>query len=409
MRNHSLSTACLILLALSAPALAQKTLYVSPDGQPTSPGTQAQPLSSLAGAVSLAQPGDTIQISPGVYYESKTIVLGTKATADAPIHVTGPIGNPIIIDFSAESEDKLHSVGIELSGDYWYLTSIEVTHAGSFGFHITGSHNTLDHCISAENRNSGTQIETNGSYTLIEDCQSYRNFDPKTYGEDADGFTAKHNIGPGNEFLRCTSYQNADDGFDFWMAPKPLLVLDCVSFRNGYNLWGIWPYEGDGNGFKFGGNYVDTAHICRNCVSIENPLNGFDQNHNIGPLTIENCVAIRCGKGFSFPEVPRTGQVYLRNDTSFGCQNVLAPGVITQNCNWHPDVQVGVLGPLPRPGHRDIPGAGEVPTTEPSPTIVPAEAPEWGYPSDTPKRRDPELADTRASGQATRPSDYPNP
>ncbi len=408
MKNPSLPLACLLLLSI-CPRLIAATLFVSPDGQPGSPGTQQNPLPSLVDAAAIAQPGDTIQMLPGVYHEPKTVNLSTKATEQSPIHVTADVGNPVVLDFSAQPEDRAHSIGVELSGNYWFLTSIEVTHAGSFGFHITGSHNTLDHCISAENRNSGTQIETNGSYTLVVDCQSYRNFDPKSYGEDADGFTAKHKIGPGNEFLRCRSYQNADDGFDFWMAPEPILTIDCVSYRNGYNIWGIWPYEGDGNGFKFGGNYVAVAHVCRGCVSIENPLDGFDQNHNIGPVTVEDCIAIRCGKGFSFPEVPRAGQVVLRNCTSFGCQNVLEPDIVTENCHWYPDVQAGVLGPLPLPGHRDIPGAGAVPTTEPSPIIVPAEAPEWGYPNDTPKRRDPELADTRASGQATRPSDYPNP
>jgi hypothetical protein len=355
----------------------------------------------IADAIADAQPGDTINIAPGTYFVSKTLLLHAKGTGDAPIKLQSSGPDRVIFDFSAQPEDKLHSRGIEISGDYWQLTGIEVAHAGSFGFYITGSHNTLENCVSRENRNSGTQIETNGSYNLIENCQSYRNFDPITHGEDADGFTAKHKIGPGNVFRGCISYQNADDGFDLWMAPCPVVIEDCVAFRNGYNLWKIWPYEGDGNGFKFGGNYVATAHICRRCVSVENPLAGFDQNHNIGPLTLEDCIAIRCGKGFSFPEVPRVGKDVLRRCTSFGCRNILQPELVSENNHWYPDIPVGVLGPLPLPGHRDIPGAGEVPTTEPEPNIVPAGAPEWGFPSDTPLTRDPELAATRASTRPT--------
>src|SRR5208283_1611356 len=134
-----------------------------------------------------------------------------------------------------------HCVGVEISGSWWTLVGVEVAHAGSYGFHITGSHNTLQYCVSRENRNSGTQIDSNGSFTLVENCESFRNFDPITHGEDADGFTAKHHIGPGNVFRHCRSYQNADDGWDLWMATNPVLIEDCVSFRNGYNLCNIWP------------------------------------------------------------------------------------------------------------------------------------------------------------------------
>ncbi|MGD1277965.1 MAG: right-handed parallel beta-helix repeat-containing protein [Tepidisphaeraceae bacterium] len=374
-----------------------RTLFVSSGGQIGAAATEQNPLPSLADAVAQAKPGDIIRLAPGTYHESKTIRLQANGTETQPIRVECPSPDRAVLDFSAQAEDKKNSHGIDVAGDYWQLVGIEVAHAGSYGFFITGSHNLLDHCVSRENRNSGTEISTGGGYNLIQYCQSYRNFDPKTSGEDADGFTAKHEVGPGNVFRGCLSYQNADDGWDLWMAPNPVLIEDCVSVRNGYNLWHIYPYEGDGNGFKFGGNYVATAHICRRCVSIENPLNGFDQNHNIGPITVEDCVAIRCGKGFSFPELPRTGQVVLRNNTSFGCQNVLEPQVVSENNHWYPDIPVGVLGPLPRPGHRDRPHAGEVPTTSPAPIVVPQDAPEWGFPSDTPPVRDPELPTTQPS------------
>jgi hypothetical protein len=351
--------------------------------EPHSASIDALTASSLAEAVENAKPGDTIRVAPGTYSFDKPLRLLAKGTAAQPIQIecTGP--GRAVFDFSAEPEKK-GEFGIDLSGDYWTLNKIEVAHAGQFGVNITGSHNTLLHCVTRENRSSGTQIEAGGSYTLIEDCESFRNFDLRTKGEDADGFTAKHAVGPGNIFRRCRAYQNSDDGWDLWMSPNPVLIEDCVSFRNGYNIWHFPDFQGDGNGFKFGGNYVATAHVARRCVSIENPLNGFDQNHNIGALTLEDCVAIRCGKGFCFPELPRQGKVILRRDTSFGCQNVLEPEVVMEDCRWYPDIPTGTLGPPPRPGHRDVKGAGEVPTTEPTPLRLPEGAPAWGRPADTP-------------------------
>jgi hypothetical protein len=340
--------------------------------------------SSLATALADAQLGYTIQLAPGTYRLDAPLRLAAKGTADHPIHLVCAGPGRAILDFAAEAEDRKF-VGVDLSGDYWQLTGIEVAHAGGYGFDITGSHNILQGCVSRENRNTGTQIDAGGSYNVIEDCESFRNFDPKTKGEDADGFTAKHAIGPGNVFRRCRSFQNADDGFDLWMSPSAVVIEDCLSYRNGYNIFNCPDFQGDGNGFKIGGNYVAAAHVLRRCVSIENPLHGFDQNHNVGAVTLEECTAIRCGKGFCFPELPRDGgKITLRRCISFGCMNVLEPQVVMDDCRWYADIPTGTLGPPPRPGHRDSQGAGEVPTTEPTPLYLPDGAPMWGRPADTP-------------------------
>ena len=53
-----------------------------------------------------------------------------------------------------------------------------------------------------------------GARNKVINCDSYRNFDAVTDGENADGFAAKDRVGPGNEFRGCRSWQNADDGWD---------------------------------------------------------------------------------------------------------------------------------------------------------------------------------------------------
>ncbi len=64
-------------------------------------------------------------------------------------------------------------------------------------------------------------------------------------------------------------------------------------------------------------------------MAIENPLHGFDQNHNLGPLTLEDNTAIRCGRGFAIAEAARGGRIVLRNNTAFGSQNVLEPNLLS--------------------------------------------------------------------------------
>jgi len=331
----------------------------------------ANDAASISEVVAKAQPGDTIRIASGTYKLARPLTLEAKGTQAQPIRVESQWTDRAVLDFSDEPEDRRID-GIEIKGDYWQVVGIEVAHAGSHGINISGNHNLLERCVTRENRNTGTQISPPGSHNLILNCESFRNCDFKTKGEDADGFAAKHEVGPGNVFRGCRSYQNADDGWDFWMAPNSILIEDCVAFRNGYNIWKIEGFQGDGNGFKFGGNYVATPHVARRCVSIENPLHGFDQNHNVGGITLEDCIAIRCGVGFSFPEVPRSGQNVLRRNTSFGCSNVLERHMISEDNQWWPEIPAGGSGPPPRPGHRDSPNAGAVPTTQEAPLVTPS-------------------------------------
>lgn len=365
----------LLLVTLGAatpPGAAGRIWYVSTTGKRGAAGTEQAPFASLSEAVARVQAGDVIRVAAGTYREGRTIRLDARGTEKQPVRVeAGELDRPVL-DFAAQPEDEKGSRGLELTGDYWQLVGIEVAHAGSFGIFVTGSHNVIHRCVARENRNTGIQLDARASYNLISDCDSYRNFDPATSGENADGFGAKHAVGPGNVFRGCRAYQNADDGFDLWMAPYPIVIEDCVAFRNGYNLWGAEDFQGDGNGFKLGGNYVDAAHQVRRSVAIENPLNGFDQNHNLGGLTIEDSLAIRCGRGFMLPETARHGRNLLRGNSTFGSQNVLEPRAASVGNHWYPDIAVGNLGPPPRPGHRSVAGAGPEPAAQEAPLLTPS-------------------------------------
>lgn len=368
-RFLALGLALLATLCVAPRSAVARTLFAAPAGNSGAAGTEQAPL-DLETAIAKAHAGDSVRAAPGTYALSRTLRLQIKGAENKPIRFESAGPDRALLDFAAQAEDAGNE-GIEITGDWWQLAGIEVAHAGSYGIYITGSHNTLERCVARENRSTGMQIDVGGGYNSIQNCESFKNFDPKTRGENADGFAVKHAAGPGNVFRACRSYQNADDGWDLWMAPNPVVIEDCVSFRNGYNTFGIKDFQGDGNGFKLGGNYIDVAHVVRRSVAIENPLNGFDQNHNLGALTIEDSVAIRCGRGFSMPEAARGGHVTLRGNLSFGSQNILEPHLVGEANHWYPDIAAGGLGPPPRPGHRDVPGAGPVPTTREAPVLTP--------------------------------------
>lgn len=74
------------LLALVSSASAA-TFHVATTGNDANPGTEISPVRRVQWALSLAQPGDSIRLSPGVYAED--VLTVRNGTADAPITLDG--------------------------------------------------------------------------------------------------------------------------------------------------------------------------------------------------------------------------------------------------------------------------------------------------------------------------------
>jgi hypothetical protein len=319
---------------LLAPLASAAVYYVSPNGRNDASGSADSPLTSLAAAAEHAQPGDIIRVASGLYRQEQTIELKANGTAERPIRIEGAEGAAPHFDFSAQQfEKKQH--GIHVQGNYWHLVGLEVTGTARFGINVSGHHNIVERCRAHENQSTGIQLSAPASYNLILDCDSYRNFDRPTRGENADGFGAKFQIGPGNVIRGCRSWENADDGFDLWRAPHPVRIENCLAYRNGLNLWGIDGFTGNGNGFKVGGDFVTAAHTIIGCTAIDQPKRGFDQNNNTAGLVIEHCTAIHCLIGFSFTLATKDGHPHvLRDNVGWDAPAVVVEGTVLERNHW---------------------------------------------------------------------------
>ncbi|MBP7142316.1 MAG: right-handed parallel beta-helix repeat-containing protein [Opitutaceae bacterium] len=310
------------------------TLFVSVNGNAGASGTEAAPFGSLAAAAEIARPGDTIRVGPGTYRPESTIEFAGNGNASAVIRVEAAGPERPIFDFSNGGKDR-RAHGFAVSGDYWHLVGLEVTGAAGFGISLTGHHNVTERCRAHANQNTGINLGAPASDTLVLDCESYRNVDFPTRGQNADGFGAKFNVGPGIVFRGCRAWENADDGFDLWKAPHPVRIENCVAYRNGLDLWKIEGFTGNGNGFKVGGDFVAAAHVIVGCVAIDQPKRGFDQNNNTGPLLFERCTAIHCGKGFSVILATKSGEPnVLRDNVAWDAPAVLVHGTVEENNLW---------------------------------------------------------------------------
>jgi len=168
---------------------------------------------------------------------------------------------------------------------------------------------------------------------LIKNCDSFHNFnyDPARtprIGNNADGFGAKFIIGPGNVFYGCRAWENSDDGFDFWRAANTIVVENCWTFGNGdASVFGNPDnFEGNGNGFKLGGDHVRGDHIVIRSVAFNNigyfsdgrtrNAKGFDFNNNPGAMTLLHNTSFNNGRNYVFPTQPTDKQSVFINNLS---------------------------------------------------------------------------------------------
>ncbi len=258
--------------------------YVATNGSDNNSGTSTNaPFATLGKAAGLATNGNLVYVRGGVYSTSAKISLSKIAVAGQPIRIRAYPGESPVLDFSGESTG---TDGISISGNYYWLYGLTLTNAGHNSIVISGSNNIVERCVSLGARNSGIHITGgNGgtgtpSSNLFLNCDSIRNYDAATHGQNADGFSAKWSLGPGNVFSGCRSWENADDGWDLWEGSQPVLITNCWAFRQGTNVFGDTAWEGNGNGFKLGGAGTGAVHHVVCCLSFGNMAYGIDQNNN---------------------------------------------------------------------------------------------------------------------------------
>ncbi len=310
-------------------------IYVSPDGDDSNPGTIDKPYKTISYAMNQAYADSTIYLRGGVYELSSTIKPERSGSAGKYIRLWAFPGKTPILDFSGQSYSS-SSRGFNLSRDYWYFKGLVIRNAGDNGINLSGDYNIIENCTFYYNKDTGLQISGGGGHNYVHNCDSFENYDPGTHGENADGFAPKLDVGPGNVFRGCRAWSNSDDGWDFYEAQNDVILDSCWSFDNGFNIWGDSNYQGDGNGFKVGGNYIPTHHLLMNCVAFDNKGKGFDQNNNTAGVTIVNCTGIgNKNKNFSFPSIPTTGTDSLINNLSFDGSISLESSSVQITNSWN--------------------------------------------------------------------------
>lgn len=304
----------------------QKTIYVAPEGSAGAAGSKENPV-DIYTAVKYAKAGQMIVLKGGVYNLTSTIKVerGIDGTKEQMIYL---IADPSdsqrpVFDFNRAC------AGIIFAGDYWYCQGFDVTNTQDTqkGIQISGSNCVFDNIQAYHNGNTGIQVsrylttderEDWPSNDLILNCTSYGNADIGY--EDADGFAAKLTVGDGIVFDGCISYNNADDGWDLFAKVETgpigsVTIKNCVAYGNGYLEDGT--DAGNGNGFKMGGSSITGYHTLINSVAFGNKAKGIDSN---------SCPDIQVKQSTSFNNESYNVAFYTNagSKTDFGATGILS-------------------------------------------------------------------------------------
>lgn len=344
--------------------------YISPDGNDqTGDGSLEHPWMNLQHAVNQAKPGDAIICRGGRYRFTArdnsgklTIRIQTSGTAEAPITICNYEGETPIFDFEQQLLDcgrdrsKVGDRGILLTGNYWHLYDLHITHAADNGIKLEGSHNRIERCEFSYNLDTGLQLgfghnfadsgfgsKNNGSYCAyndIIDCDSHHNCDFDTnYGSDADGFACKMHNGKGNRFIRCRAWRNSDDAWDLYETDFSVYLMECWAWESGNADDHTWVYDyfdqgpnfsGNGNGIKLGGNGTGGSsmgvHYVYNCIAFgcdkSGSTKGFDCNHHKDGHVVIGGLAFDNGYDYMFESGGGANSLFY-NNVCMGRQEIL--------------------------------------------------------------------------------------
>ena len=282
----------------------RKNIYVSPDGWYYGTGSKEHPY-DLYTAIRQVVPGQTIILMEGTYKLETGIRIerGINGTEENPIRM--------IADPEAKTRPVLDFMhmgnGLTHGGNWWYFYGFDVTNSldGYKGIQVSGNNNVLDQIHTYYNGNTGIQISRYHvadltidqwpANNLILNCTSWGNADSGF--EDADGFAAKLTIGEGNVFDGCVAHHNADDGWDLYAKIATgeigaVVIKNCVAYANGYLEDGT--LAGNGNGFKMGGDSLPGQHQLINSIAFHNKAKGIDSN-SCPDIIVKNCISYNNG------------------------------------------------------------------------------------------------------------------
>jgi hypothetical protein len=277
MRNDvSVWRFSLLFLTLALVRTRGADFLVSTQGMDSNPGTLAQPFRTITHAYSVAGPGVTITIMPGIYTDYTTgwgLHFGASGTSSNPIVLRAQVRGAAVIDGQNASD---RNVGIYLDGSYNIIDGFEIKGGPNGGITIWADgnqiinndiHNNGNPASSSTKgkdgvySNQGTRGNVFAANSVHDNGRSGSNLDHGLYlcgqnevvinnllfrnaatGLQIAGYTTVSNMKVYNNVVAF----NGTSGIILWQALNGVDIKNNVIYRNG--RYGINSWDAHGSG-----------------------------------------------------------------------------------------------------------------------------------------------------------------
>ena len=310
----------------------------------------------------LSNPGDTLFLRGGTYEFSDKVSVNKQGTAAHPIVIIGYPGETAILDFHKVAYGT-RGLTIHANSVYVHVKNLTIAWSGKNNLYCEGSYCLFENLDIYGSADTGCQMKKGGN-NVIKNVDSHDNFDYKTmsgttanFGGNADGFADKQFTGDGNHYIGCRAWNNSDDGWDFFqrVSNTNTIIENCICYQNGPAYYDMtnnpratgvdkswfdskvgtqmtdrygntititlnqYPCQGNGNGFKMGGQGTNHKILIHHCLAVANYARGFDQNNNGGTMWLYNNTAYANVYNYGFTTAYGTNTI--QNCISFASRN----------------------------------------------------------------------------------------
>jgi RNA polymerase sigma factor (sigma-70 family) len=302
--------------AVTGLGVVKADIHVAPGGSDDGDGSLARPYASIAKAVSVVKPGQTIALRGGTHRPTSPLSITTSGTAAQRVTLAGYGSERAVIDASGIPADQW---AITQRASYWTVRDLAVTGARNATWTCLACvDNVFERLTVHDNAGAGLMLRDPGT-------AGNRVLDSDFYANRGSGLAVQFGTGDGNLLRGNRAFRNGGDGINLGAFGSRVQVQ--------YN----WSYRNGANGFAVGGGSPDpaaAAHQVRHNASWGNNGHGFVDEGNAAAIELGNNTAYRnTGFGFSMTTAPAV----LRNNASFGNtrgEQALSAGAKPNNNSW---------------------------------------------------------------------------
>lgn len=281
------------------------TYYVATDGNDSNPGTIGSPFETVTKGAGVLQPGDTLYVRGGTYYQ--TAWAPSSGTAASPVTISGYPGETVVMDGVYTNPSSSWGNLFLVEGSNAVVQNITIKRSNWVGLALTGPYDQALGVNSQSNMENGIIVSGSASYSLVQGCQVYYNAKSNEQfqqlrGGWSTGLSAAR--GANNVTLRNNQvWNNWGEGLSTFEAQNTLIESNTV-YDNQLNI-----YLSDTKFSVCRGNlvYCTPGNVCSNVSQAGIALGDETYNPPSSDNTIVNNAVMGNAKNIYFWSGPSGG------------------------------------------------------------------------------------------------------